>query len=93
LLKWRYQPARRGNSWCLSIEEQRREVVNHLTDNPSLKVWLEDSMASAYGTAILVAARQTGLDRKSFPPVCPWTYQQIMDDAFWPDEEAQGSAP
>ena len=37
LLKWQLQPTFQGNSWRLTIEEQRREVVDHLADNPSLK--------------------------------------------------------
>ena len=37
LLKWQFQPTLRGNSWRLTIEEQRRDVAEHLADNPSLK--------------------------------------------------------
>jgi hypothetical protein len=89
LLKWRFQPTRRGNSWRLSIEEQRREVADHLADNPSLQAKLPDALGSAYTTAVLAAARETGLDRNTFPSACPWTYDQIMDAAFWPEETAQ----
>jgi hypothetical protein len=89
LLKWRFQPTRRGNSWRLSIEEQRREVADHLADNPSLQAKLPDALGSAYNTAVLAAARETGLDRNTFPSACPWTYDQIMDAAFWPEETAQ----
>ncbi len=35
LLKWQHQPGNRGNSWRLTIEEQWREVVDHLADNPA----------------------------------------------------------
>ena len=37
LLKWQYQPALRGNSRRLTLEEQRDELETHLADNPSLK--------------------------------------------------------
>ena len=30
LLKWRFQPARRGRSWRLSIAEQRRKIARRL---------------------------------------------------------------
>ena len=57
LLKWRFQPAGRGNSWRLTIAEQRREVADHLDDNPSLRAQLDAAIVSAYGGAILAAAR------------------------------------
>jgi hypothetical protein len=88
LLKWRFQPTRRGNSWRLSIEKQRREVADHLADNSSLQARLPDALASAYTTAVLAAARETGLDRNTFPSACPWTYEQMVDAAFRPEETA-----
>lgn len=88
LLKWQLQPNLRGTSWRLTIEEQRREVTLHLADDPSLKDKLREAIATAYGSAILAAERETGLRRRTFPAECPWTYEQVMDDAFWPDEDA-----
>jgi len=85
LLKWRFQPTGRPTSWRLTIEEQRSEVVDHLADNPSLKAKLPETVANAYSTAILAAARETGLDRAVFPPACPWSFEDIVDPAFWPD--------
>ena len=86
LLKWRFQPSGHSTSWRLTIEEQRREVVDVLTDNPSLRSKLPEAIGSAYGNAILAAARETGLDRASFPAVCPWGFEEIMDPGFWPDQ-------
>lgn len=86
LLQWRFQPTGRSTSWRLTIEEQRSEVVDHLADNPSLKAQLAASMASAYRNAILAAARETGLDRETFPPLCPWSFDRIVDPDFWPEQ-------
>ena len=86
LLKWRFQPSGHSTSWRLTIEEQRREVVDVLTDNPSLRSKLPEAIGSAYGNAILAAARETGLDRASFPVACPWLFEQIVDAGFWPDQ-------
>lgn len=36
LLKWRFQPARRGASWEATIRNHRRALERHLKDNPSL---------------------------------------------------------
>ncbi len=85
LLKWRRQPALRGRSWRLSIEEQRREVAEHLDDNPSLRGKLPHLIASAYAGALIRAEQETGLARETFPPECPFTFEQMMDDGFWPE--------
>lgn len=86
LLKWQLQPGGRSTSWRLTVMEQRREVVDHLADNPSLKAKLPETMDNAYGGAILAAARETNLDLGAFPPVCPWSFEQVMDLNFWPGE-------
>jgi len=91
LLKWQFQPGLWSTSWRLSIEEQRREVADHLADNPSLKDKLPEELASAYRKAILAAASETGFDSTTFPRACPWTYEQIMDTAFWPEETVRES--
>jgi hypothetical protein len=84
LLKWQFQPVLRGSSWRLSIEEQRRELLRHLADNPSLKVKLPETIADAYGDALIGAERETGLPRSTFPAACPYAFEQMVDDGFWP---------
>lgn len=84
LLKWQYQPALRGNSWRLSIKEQRIRLVSHLADNPSLKSRLDEAMSQAYRLATIEAERETGLSESSFPSDCPFSFDQLMDDSFWP---------
>ena len=84
LLKWRFQPGLRGNSWRLTIKEQRRRVVRHLADNPSLRSQVDAVTASAYGDATLEAERETGLPESAFPAECPWSFQEIMNEEFWP---------
>ena len=86
LLKWRFQPRLRGNSWRLSIKEQRFKVVDHVADNPSLKALRDETLTTAYRYALVDAERETGLASNVFPSVCPWTYDQILDEAFWPEE-------
>ena len=84
LLKWQHQPGNRGNSWRLTIEEQRREVTDHLADNPSLKDRLPEAIASAYPGAVLVAARETGLGREIFPAACPWSFNKSLPTTSGP---------
>lgn len=84
LLKWEYQPQRRGRSWLFTIREQRLKFVKLLNDNPGLKSQLSDILQSAYEVAVLNAASETNIDEIEFPSECPWTIDQITDHAFFP---------
>jgi hypothetical protein len=85
LLKWQYQPEYRGRSWVNTIREQRRMIPVHLKQNPSLKGKLDEFMQDGYELGRGVAADETGLPEGTFPPVCPWTFEQAMNAEFWPD--------
>lgn len=85
LLKWKFQPARRGRSWELSIDEQRIRFDRLLRENPSLKSALNTILTDAYRLAVVKAAKETKLDKKSFPAVCPWNWQELTDSEFYPD--------
>ena len=93
LLKWRYQPTLRCKGWSYTIEGQREDLADHLADNPSLKDKLPQALSSAYRKAIQTAVTETGFDSSAFPSACPWTYEQIMDAAFWPGDAMQESTP
>jgi hypothetical protein len=84
LLKWQLQPGRRGASWQATITIQRRTLIRHLADNPSLKPKLPEAMADAYGDGRLSASAETNLSADTFPDECPWTFDQIIDANFWP---------
>jgi len=85
LLKWRFQPERRGASWRATIRVQRVSIARHMRDNPSLKSGLSEAVADAYETALIEAAAETGLEEKTFPTECPWSFDTIMDAEFWPE--------
>lgn len=53
LLKWRYQPEWRSNSWRASISEARQRIENVLADNPSLSAFHGEGLAGAYRLAVL----------------------------------------
>ncbi|TXH52974.1 MAG: DUF29 domain-containing protein [Desulfurellales bacterium] len=84
LLKWRYQPGKRGRSWRATIDEQRRRLHKLLRESPSLRAQLTDFVGETYPDAIRAAVIETGLDKHAFSTVCPWTAEQIMDEEFWP---------
>ncbi len=85
LLKWQYQPNIRGHSWLYTIREQRDQARFHLEDNPSLKSKLDEILTRAYKIAVSKAAKDTSLDKKDFPTVCPYTFEQCLDDEFYPE--------
>lgn len=85
LLKWQFQPAMRGHSWIYTIKEQRLQAKDIYIDNPSLKNKLSEILVRAYSSAIYKAARDTGFEVKIFPKVCPYTFEQIMDEDFYPE--------
>lgn len=40
LLKWEYQPSRRGRSWTLTMRQQRLKFVKVLNENPHFAIGL-----------------------------------------------------
>jgi hypothetical protein len=84
LLKWQVQPGRRGASWRVPIQNARDDIVDHLADNPSLKPQVGAAIVAAYRRARRQAAAETKLDEAGLPAACPWTFDQIADEAFWP---------
>lgn len=82
LLKWDYQPERRGKSWKATIREQRRRITEHLADNPSLQPYLLTAITLAYQDAIDLVVRETSLDDDDLPQVCPYEVEQIFDPTF-----------
>jgi hypothetical protein len=85
LLKWRHQPARRSKSWRETIEEQRNQIIDHLNENPSLRSQLVDAARKAYRAGRTNASAETGIDRDDFPADCPFSFDEAMDQDFWPD--------
>ena len=73
LLKWQLQPARRGSSWQETIDTQRDRISDLLEQMPSLKVFLQKTLAKAYARAVRKASRDTGLPGECFPPACHFT--------------------
>ena len=84
LLKWQFQPERRGRSWQLTIKEQRNRIQRVLRQNPSLRPSLSETVADVYSDARLMAARETDRDETAFPQDCPWSADIILNETFWP---------
>jgi hypothetical protein len=72
LLKWHYQPERRGPSWESTIAEQRVRVRRLLAQNPSLKPFLPEGFTEAYELGRLLASAETNLPASVFPTEPPF---------------------
>lgn len=84
LLKWQYQPQRRGNSWLATIREQRRKIDRLLQANPSLKPYISEALDLAYEDGVDLAVRETDLPPETFPSNCTFSMEQVLDPAFLP---------
>ena len=87
LLNWHYQPSFRGRSWQLTIKEQRRQLQRLLKDNPSLEARLDEFIADAYIDAVLLAAKETGMEESAFPEQFPYTQEDLLNPEFYADLE------
>lgn len=85
LLKWAYQPEGRGPSWRRTIRTQRLEIEELLADSPSLRPRVSALMAERYTRWVKDAAEETGLSETVFPPACPWTMDEVLDESLWPE--------
>jgi hypothetical protein len=85
LLKWQSQPARRSRSWELTLKNQRIASAFRIKKTPSLKTDLEDGewWEVVWADAVNQASTETGL--VDFPETCPWTMDEILDQAFFPE--------
>ena len=89
LLKWQFQPGRRGASGQRTIKAQREGINKRLAKAPSLQTVLsdEDWNAEIWADAVALAATETGL--ADFPEGCPWSFQgQVLRGEWLPGEPA-----
>ena len=85
LLKYKYQPEKRSNSWKGSIREHRRRLKEAFVDSPSLKPYFLEVLPQCYQDARKQASDETGLSLDSFPLDSPFTADECLDEDFLPD--------
>lgn len=84
LLKYKYQPAKRTNSWKASIREHRRRLRDDFKTSPSLKPYFQQIFAESYQDSREQAADETGLPIDTFPSHCPFTVSEVLDSNYLP---------
>jgi len=88
LLKYKYQPTHRSNSWLASILEHRQRIEEQLLDSPSFKPYLQQIFEKAYSNSRLRAQVETGLPMEIFPLSSPFTIEQVLNIDYLPIAEA-----
>lgn len=84
LLKMMVQPEKRTRSWHDTIDRERGEVGDILSENPGLRPMRDDIFAKAYALARKDAARETRIPLARFPDTPPFTREACEDPAYWP---------
>lgn len=91
LLTEHFQPHKRGHTLHYKIKEQRIRARLYLEDNSSLKTKVQEILSKAYTIAVPKVLHETGLRERNIPPLCPYSFDQVMDDTFYPEEQASVS--
>lgn len=85
LLKYKYQPKRRSNSWRFTILEHRDRLETSLENSPSLKPYFFEVFDKCYVKARKKAATETGLSIDTFPAKSPFTPEETLNPDYLPE--------
>ena len=86
LLKWKYQPQKRTNSWKASITEHSLRLNKALKKSPSLKPYFQDVFGECYQDARLITSQETGLDICIFPETYPFEQADVLNPQYLPND-------
>ncbi|WP_257291949.1 DUF29 domain-containing protein [Endozoicomonas sp. ONNA1] len=79
--------------WIGTIKESRKKINELITENYSLKNYIEEAMVVAYVNAkeqaidemnIHAASKKQRLDNNSLPNECPWDFDKLMETEWYP---------
>jgi Domain of unknown function DUF29 len=93
LLKYKYQPEKRTNSWHYTIIEHRIRLGDTFKTSPSLYRFFEDIFNESYQNARKLAAGETGLSIAIFPPESPFTGEEVLNPDFLPSDSEWSENP
>ncbi|HEY9853758.1 MAG TPA: DUF29 domain-containing protein [Leptolyngbyaceae cyanobacterium] len=85
LLKYKYQPEKRSNSWLATIVEHRQRLKKAFKESPSLQSYFTEIFNECYQDARELAAAETGLGLDSFTLDCTYTPELAIDSQFLPE--------
>lgn len=84
MLKWKYQPNRRGRSWSNTMRTQREAIAKLFLKMPSLRQLLEDAEwdDEVWKDALDIAGREANL--LDLPEIREWDFEQILEHGYLP---------
>ncbi|MEE3716015.1 DUF29 domain-containing protein [Tumidithrix elongata RA019] len=85
LLKYKYQPEKRSNSWRYRLLEHRRRLDEAFKTSPSLKRYFLQEFDNCYLGARKLASAETGMAIAIFPLEHPFTVEQVLDEDYLPE--------
>jgi len=85
LLRYKYQPTQRTQSWRSSIIEHRLRIQEAFEESPSLKSYFSENFDRAYQKARKQAALETELPIQTFPQECPFPKDSVLADEWMPE--------
>jgi hypothetical protein len=85
LLKYKYQPDKRTNSWKLILFEHRDGLSEDFADSLSFKPFFEEVFNECYNKARQKAAIETGLPIETFPFESPFPPDETLNPKYLPD--------
>jgi hypothetical protein len=86
LLKYKYQPEKRTNSWIYTLVEHRQRLNEQFKDSPSLRKYSIEEFADTYLAARKLASIETGMAIAFFPMESPFTLEQTLDEDYFPED-------
>ena len=87
LLKYKYQPSKRSNSWRFTIREQRLRILKSFKDSPSLNNYFQNIFSEIYSDARALAADETGLNIDTFSKNSPFNIEFVLNYDWLPEAE------
>ena len=85
LLKYKYQPEKRSNSWKYTLREHRNRIKKAFKSSPSLKPYFETIFSDCYQEARKLAADETGLSLETFPKESPFAFEATLNPDYLPE--------
>ncbi len=84
LIKYKYQPQKRSNSWLFTIVEHRKRLKVLFKNSPSLKNYYHEVFSETYQDAKDLASAETGLSLNSFSNSSPFTPEDVLNENYLP---------
>ena len=90
LLKYKYQPEKRSNSWVATIVEHRQRIKKGFKESPSLQPYFTEIFNDCYQDARELAAAETGLAIDEFPIESTFNSEAVLNSEFLTDGNDSG---